>query len=77
MKDGGRIAWLGLGLVLGALGAWGYFHAARPALAANDRHESRVHLIAPFFRPFEPPVDFVADLAAKPPFSDDDFGVGD
>ena len=47
MKDAGRIAWLGLGLLLGVVGAWGYLQNARPALAANDRYEDFILCTGP------------------------------
>ena len=40
MKDLGRFLWLGLGLLLGIVGAGAYFGSSRPALASgNDRFE--------------------------------------
>jgi hypothetical protein len=48
MKDLGRLAWLGVGLLLGGLGAAAYFGASRPALAsANDRYEDYIICTGP------------------------------
>jgi hypothetical protein len=38
MRDSGRLLWLGVGLVLGALGAGMYLSQGRPVQAGNDRY---------------------------------------
>jgi hypothetical protein len=48
MKDLTRFLWLGLGLVLGVIGAGSYFGSSRPALAsANDRFEDYIICTGP------------------------------
>lgn len=42
MRDVGRLAWLGVGLVLGALSVLCYLGQGKPAQAANDRFEDYI-----------------------------------
>lgn len=42
MKDSGRLLWLAVGLVFGAVVAGLFFGQGKPALAANDRYEDYV-----------------------------------
>lgn len=42
MKDSARLLWLGTGLVLGFLGAMGYFFPSQHAQASNDRFEDYI-----------------------------------
>jgi len=47
MRNTGRVLWLALGLVLGAVGAEMFFAPWRPALAANDRYEDFILCTGP------------------------------
>ncbi|MCI0456421.1 MAG: hypothetical protein L0Z62_05515 [Gemmataceae bacterium] len=47
MKDLGRFLWLGVGLVLGGLGAVLYWDRPTPARAANDRFEDYILCTGP------------------------------
>jgi hypothetical protein len=42
MRDTGRLLWLAVGLVLGAVAAAMYLSQARPVQAANDRYEDYI-----------------------------------
>jgi hypothetical protein len=42
VKDTGRLLWLAVGLVLGAIGAWQFLHPALEARAANDRYDDYI-----------------------------------
>src|SRR5438046_10602048 len=42
MKDSGRLLWMGVGIVLGVLGAGLFWGRGNPALAYNDRFEDYV-----------------------------------
>lgn len=42
MRDIGRLLWLGVGLLVGVLGAWMYFSQGKPVQAGNDRFEDYI-----------------------------------
>ena len=42
MKDLGRLLWLSVGVMAGAVGVGLYLGHAKPALAANDRFEDYI-----------------------------------
>jgi hypothetical protein len=42
VKDSGRLLWLTVGLVLGALGAWQFLAPSQEARAANDRYDDYI-----------------------------------
>src|SRR5881392_827208 len=47
MKDSGRLLWMGVGIVLGVLGAGLFWGRGNPALAYNDRFEDYVMCTGP------------------------------
>lgn len=47
MRDSGRLLWLAVGILLGAVGSGLYLVSVKPALAANDRFEDYVMCTGP------------------------------